>query len=253
MFDHVVVQSWWHTLSPVTLGHDACTPGHKYGPAVRAYYLMHYVFEGEGVFYREGQCYHVNAGDIFVIRPGELTTYQASFHNPWHYCWLGFTADNPPEFLNQPVLRQMPVRQVFERIAALEGDDMDGKAFSLTYDLLWKLSRAAEDLVKRPSSYAEYAKTYLEANYMGVVSIQALADTLHIDRRYLTARFREAYGLPPQAFLMNLRMERAREFLIAGHSVTEAAAMAGFADLPGFSRQYKAHFGMSPSQQKGES
>ena len=50
MFDYVIVQSWWHTLSPVTLGHDACVPGHKYGPAVRPYYLLHYIFDGEGDF-----------------------------------------------------------------------------------------------------------------------------------------------------------------------------------------------------------
>ena len=85
---------------------------------------------------------------------------------------------------------------------------------------------------------------------MGSVSIQTLADTLHIDRRYLTAQFKEAYGLPPQAYLMDLRLEKAREFLLNGHSVTESATMSGFADLPGFSRQYKARFGISPSKQK---
>lgn len=250
MVDYVIIKSWWHTLAPVTLGYEQCEPGHRYGPAVRDYFLLHYVFDGEGDFYRDSVQYHLGAGDIFVIRPEEMTAYQASFDNPWHYCWLGFTAEHIPDFLNAPVLHQMPVRQVFERIAELEPGDIDGKAFSLTYDLLWKLSKANSDLVKKPSSYAEYAKAYLDANYMGSVSIQALADTLHIDRRYLTAQFKEAYGQPPQAYLMDLRLERAREFLSGGHSVTESAAMAGFADLPGFSRQYKNRFGIPPSKQK---
>ena len=250
MFDYVIVNSWWHSLSPVTLGFEHCQPGHRYGPAVRSYYLMHYVFSGEGDFWLNGVQYHLNPGDIFLIQPGQMTTYRASFSNPWHYCWLGFTADNLPEILRRPVMRQMPVRQVFERIEDLEPGNIDGRAFSLTYDLLWKLLRANSDLVKRPSSYAEYAKAYLDANYMGSVSIQAMADALHIDRRYLTAQFKEAYGLPPQAYLMDLRLEKAREFLSSGHSVTESAAMSGFADLPGFSRQYKARFGISPSKQK---
>lgn len=250
MFNYVIINSWWHTLAPVTLGYERCEPGHRYGPAVRDYYLLHYILDGKGDFCRGGECYHLQPGDIFVIRPGEMTTYQASFDNPWHYCWLGFQANDIPEFLNAPVLRQMPVRQVFERITQLEPGDIDGKAFSLTYDLLWKLVRANCDLVKRPSSYAEYTKAYIDANYMGSVSIQSMADTLHIDRRYLTAQFKQAYGQPPQAYLMDLRLERAREFLSGGHSVTEAAAMAGFADLPGFSRQYKARFGIPPSKQK---
>lgn len=250
MFDYVIVNSWWHTLSPITLGHDHVEPGHRYGPAVRTYYLMHYVLSGEGDFWHNGTQYHLFPGDIFVIRPGEMTTYQASFENPWHYCWLGFTAKNVPEFLDKPVLRQMPVRQIFERIIELEPVDIDGKVFSFAYDLLWRLSKANEDLVKRPSSYAEYAKAYLDTNYMGSVSIQSLADTLHIDRRYLTAQFKTAYGQPPQAYLMDLRLNKAREFLCGGHSVTDAAAMAGFADLPGFSRQYKRRYGIPPSKQK---
>lgn len=250
MFDYVIVHSWWHTLSPVTLGYDACVPGHRYGPAVRSYYLVHYIFDGEGCYYRGGECHRLQQGDLFIIRPGELTTYQASVENPWRYCWLGFQVKDAPELLDQPVIRQAPVRQIFERIQELDSDDIDGKVFSLTYDLLWKLSKATSNLVKKPNSYAEYAKTYLDANYMGPISIQSLADTLHIDRRYLTGLFREAYDKPPQAYLMELRMEKAREFLTQGYSVTEAAAMTGFADLPGFSRQYKTWFGISPSQQR---
>ena len=94
------------------------------------------------------------------------------------------------------------------------------------------------------------AKAYLETSYMQPVSIQKLADTLHIDRRYLTVLFREAYGEPPQAYLMRLRLEQAREFLGQGYGVTEAAALAGFSDLSNFSRQYKRQFGASPSRQK---
>ena len=86
---------------------------------------------------------------------------------------------------------------------------------------------------------------------MQPVSIQKLADTLHIDRRYLTLLFRKAYGMPPQAYLMRLRMQQqAQEFLDQGYGVAEAAALAGFSDLPNFSRQYKRVFGVSPSSQK---
>ena len=102
----------------------------------------------------------------------------------------------------------------------------------------------------RQEPYAAYAKAYLETSYMQPVSIQKLADTLHIDRRYLTVLFREAYGEPPQAYLMRLRLEQAREFLGQGYGVAEAATLAGFSDLSNFSRQYKRQFGASPSRQK---
>ena len=51
---------------------------------------------------------------------------------------------------------------------------------------------------------------------------------------------------------MQLRLDRAKEFLNQGYGVTEAASMAGFSDLSNFSRQYKACFGITPSRQKME-
>lgn len=249
MYSSVIVNSWWHTLSPVQYGFESCQPGHHWGPHVRSYYLLHYVLSGEGWFEESGNRHALKQDDIFIIRPGEVTTYQASAHSPWQYAWLGFQVEQAPDFLRQSVIHQPAVRAIFEQIRDMEFQpgNWDGIVFSLTYSLLWKLSSAV--LEKLPCSYAQYAKTYLEANYMRPVAIQELADTLHIDRRYLTARFREAFGVPPQVFLMELRMEKAREFLCDGHSVTEVAAMVGFPDIPGFSRRYKKHFGIPPSRQ----
>ena len=95
--------------------------------------------------------------------------------------------------------------------------------FSLCFkDLLDRLSRDAPVSARR-DAYAAYAKAYLETMYMQPVSIQQIADTLHIDRRYLTALFRQAYGQSPKAYLTELRLDQAKSFLRQGHSVTEAS------------------------------
>ena len=252
-FEYAVAPGWWHRLTPLNYGYEACEPGHSFGPAVRHYYLLHYVLEGEGTFLKAGTLHRIEAGDLFVICPEELTTYRASDTNPWQYIWLGFQAEQTPEFLKEPVIRQPPVRKIFEKLRDQGQDEnRDGKIFSLMYDLLWRLSLNTPVQDDRQNTYAAYAKTYLETSYMRPVSIQQIADTLHIDRRYLTILFREAYGKPPQAYLMQLRLEQARDFLNQGYGVTEAAALAGFTDLSIFSRQYKRCFGISPSRQKPE-
>lgn len=247
MESYVIVPGWRGSLIPNIYGYEYCEPGHSFGPAVRSHYLLHYVLEGEGQFLKGGKTYDVKKGDIFVIEPGEVTTYWASRENPWQYVWLGFYCDEKPACLNGAVLRQPPVRQIFTYIQEHHGEDgLDGKIFSLTHELLWQLSRDEETAGLKPHSYAVYAKTYLENSYMHHVSIQQIAESLHIDRRYLTMLFRRAYGMPPQTFLMELRLEKARSFLRLGHCVTESAVMAGFSDIPNFSKQYKAHFGISP-------
>ena len=249
--EYAVAPGWWHGLAPLNFGWEACAPGHQFGPAVRHYHLLHYVLEGEGTFLKGGATYRVDAGDLFVIRPEEVTTYRASSARPWQYVWLGFQAGETPPFLQVPVIRQPPVRKLFESLREqCRYEHQDGRVFALLYDVLWRLSQDAPPPASRQEPYAAYAKAYLETSYMQPVSIQKLADTLHIDRRYLTVLFREAYGEPPQAYLMRLRLEQAREFLGQGYGVTEAATLAGFSDLSNFSRQYKRQFGASPSRQK---
>lgn len=250
MAQYMITPGWWHGVSPVYYGYEACAPGHTFGPAVRSDPLLHYVLEGEGTFLLDGKIYNVQKGDIFVILPEQITTYRASESDPWKYAWLCFSAPQLPSFLHSPVLRQPPVRHIFAYIRDhYEDENLTGKIFALTHELLWKLSQD-QQIRETPSQYAVYAKTYLENSYMRRLSIQEIADSLHIDRRYLTALFRQTYGMPPQAFLMTLRMEKAKEFLGAGHRVSEAAAMAGFTDLANFSKQYKAHFGISPGKEK---
>ena len=248
---YVIVPGRWESLTPDTYGWECCEPGHSFGPAVRSHYLLHYVLEGEGQFQKNGQIYDVKKGDIFVIEPGEVTTYRASVTNPWQYVWLGFHCDGKPPVLNCAVLRQPPVRHIFTYIQEHHADgDLEGKIFSLTYELLWQLSRDGSSSKMKQHSYAAYTKTYLENSYMHPVNIQEIAESQFIDRRYLTQLFRKAYGVPPQTYLMELRLEKAREFLRMGRSVTESAAMAGFTDLSNFTRKYKSRFGVNPSSDR---
>ena len=92
-------------LNPVQFGSERCAPSHAFGPAVRTHWLLHYVISGQGRFTREGETHPVHAGNIFVIPPYLETYYQADAQNPWHYVWIGFTADaRLPEALRRPVL-----------------------------------------------------------------------------------------------------------------------------------------------------
>jgi len=248
---YVVTSDLLQSIKPVIYGHEDCKAGHSFGPAVRPYCLLHYVLKGEGTFHKNGRTYSLTKGDIFVILPGEVTTYQASESNPWEYTWLGFTVEKIPPCLLAPVLRNPPVRHIFTFLRDHhQEDDLDGKIFSLTHELLWILSKSQSKEPAKISNYAAYTKTYLENTYMHQISIRDVSDKLHIDRRYLTILFRKTYGVPPQTFLVNLRLDKAQEFLKKGYRVTEACAMSGFTDLSNFSRQYKAKFGITPRDDK---
>lgn len=248
MKDRFIIPGQWHTVAPINYGYQECPPGHIFGPAVREHYLLHYIFSGSGYFNRGGTTYSLAAGDLFVIVPGEITTYYASQQDPWRYGWIGFTTSVEFDFLSTPVIRQPQVLRIFQRIRdCCDRDGPDAHVFALTFELLYTLSQKNKRNNLSVSDYAIYAKTHLDNTYMQKTNIAEIANTLHIDRRYLTAVFRKTYGMAPQEYLTHLRLERAKDFLQSGYSVTNAASMSGFSDLCNFSRQFKAYYGYTPS------
>ena len=42
-------------LNPLFVGYEYCEPGHCFGPAVREYYLLHYIMAGKGSYFVEGR------------------------------------------------------------------------------------------------------------------------------------------------------------------------------------------------------
>lgn len=50
-------------------GHSITEPLHKAGPAVKTFYLIHFVLEGEGDFYVKGAHYHLKKGRVSSSNP----------------------------------------------------------------------------------------------------------------------------------------------------------------------------------------
>lgn len=248
--EQVVLSGWQRDVAPNIFGYEACCPGHSFGPAVRPYYLLHYVLEGEGEFLSEGELHRVGRGDIFVIRPGVVTTYRTGASAPWRYAWLGFHYPGELPFLKTAVIRQPPVRHIFTFIRDHQSEEgLDGKIFSMTHELLWLLDTAHAEGARQ---YAAYTRKYLDSAYMQNISIDSIAQRLHIDRRYLTRQFKTSYGMPPQEYLMRVRLDKAAQFLQQGYCVTDAAQMAGFMDLPNFSRYFRRRYGVVPREYRGK-
>ena len=249
MLEKSIMPDMWQSVVPIFYGYEACEKGHSWGPTIRGHYLLHYIFDGCGTIEKNEKIYTAGKDDIFVITPEDVTTYTASDENPWTYCWLAFRADEPLPGLDKTVISAPAARSIFSTLREmLETNVFSIRIYALTYEVLWLLSREKMPDVSR--NYAAYAKIHLENTYVTAVTIESIAETLHIDRRHLTAVFRKAYGITPQQYLMLLRLEKAKEFLALGYSVTDSAAMAGFSDLSNFSKKYKQYYGITPRQQK---
>ena len=238
-------------INPVQCGWEECDSGHTFGPAVRDHYLLHYVMDGKGTFESHGQTYRLSKGNLFLIRPDEVTVYSADSKEPWKYLWLGFGG-----VFAQPLVRNLPdalycpqLGHLFEEIKQchLSQGNLELYLCGKIYEIFSTLAQTYADQEKASLSYADLARSYILANYMNPITVEGLADILGIDRRYFSWVFSKEVGCAPKQYLLEVRMEKARQLLVQTDLAVQAVANSvGYTDAFQFSKMFKKHFRVAP-------
>jgi AraC family transcriptional regulator len=91
-------------------------------------------------------------------------------------------------------------------------------------------------------------KAHVEARLGdGPLQNQQLAALVGLNPFHFCRAFRRSFGESPHAFVMRLRVERARALLLEGHaSLSEIASDCGFADQAHFNRSFRKRAGEAP-------
>jgi AraC-like DNA-binding protein len=88
----------------------------------------------------------------------------------------------------------------------------------------------------------------LQMRYNETVTLSELATASHLSRFHLIRSFTNALGLPPHAYQIHVRIERARELLRKGIHSGQVASLVGFSDQSHFTRHFKKIMLITPSQ-----
>lgn len=89
-------------------------------------------------------------------------------------------------------------------------------------------------------------RDFIQANYADNVSLDDLSACSGLSPFHLLRTFRRAIGMPPHAYLRQIRVEQAKQLLAVGTPIAEAAAAAGFVDQSHLNRLFKKILGMTP-------
>jgi transcriptional regulator GlxA family with amidase domain len=101
----------------------------------------------------------------------------------------------------------------------------------------------------REESFVRRAKQQLAGALEQTVDMQTLAHSLGVSYPHFRRVFKTSTGLPPQQYLLNLRINRAKQLMEEpGVKLSEVARRAGFDDSYYFSRVFKQKTGIPPSQ-----
>jgi AraC-like DNA-binding protein len=128
--------------------------------------------------------------------------------------------------------------------------------------LVWALARLIQryadlEQVVRPLKPERRAVArmvdYLHAHLTRNVRLAELAALTQLSEFHLLRVFRAEMGLPPHAYLIQLRLARAKALLIDGVPPANVAAQVGCADQAHLTRLLKRTFGVTPGAVAGAS
>ena len=95
-------------------------------------------------------------------------------------------------------------------------------------------------------------RNYIDNNYDTDLNLDLLSHLRFISKFHLLRLFKKHYGITPRQYLIDKRIEKSKEYLKNGMSVTETCFAVGFESLGSFSTLFKTKTGKSPNQFQNE-
>lgn len=243
-------------------GHQVCPAGHRFGPAIRDCFLLHFVIHGRGRLQTEDGEFFLEEGEGFLIFPGEVTTYTADSKEPWEYLWVGVGAVKEMEtvlchhglekgvhgFLYHDENDIIPYLRGLTAHTTQYNYEQAMGAFYLL------MSTVAVEEIRhsaKSESYLQMCYDYMENAYSDLLTVESMAARLNVSRSYLYRIFKQELGLSPQRAILNFRLEKASMLMEKSQaSLTEIALSCGFCDLSHFSKAYKEKYHTRPKAEK---
>ncbi|MDP9604529.1 UNVERIFIED_ORG: AraC-like DNA-binding protein [Variovorax paradoxus] len=207
------------------------------------------------------------AGDLITTNPGEVHDGQplGGPSRRWRMVYLdpgvmeGIRGDAGPEVeFTRPVLKDARLRHTLQRLfVRLDAwhADKEGSAEGLAceeslVEVCGLLLEAHSTRPPPPSSMAggdmRRLRERLADDLHEPPKLSDLAAMAGLSRYQVLRRFEKAYGVPPHAWLLLQRAERARGLIRRGTGLADAAAASGFADQSHMTRIFARHFGFTP-------
>jgi len=267
---HAFPHSSFMDINLAHIGMHHCDHMHCYGPAVRNYYLFHYICSGKGDFYFTDEKgahvkHRLETGQGFLIWPGIQHTYIADEIDPWSYCWVGFTGIKAEGLLaqagldrNQPIYAPKPMSpsasQVKDTILHIfnHADAPICELIGYVYLFLSALEKSciySKKIAKNGiwEFYAQEILGFIEENYHRDISMRDISSLCSLDKNHLGKIFKTVMGVNFRDFLIQFRMNKACELMrVTHHSIGEISTLVGYANMFNFSRVFKSILGVSP-------
>ncbi len=242
--------------------------GHAYDPHWHDSYLVGITEQGLQQFNCRRQQHNSTPGKVFLLEPGDIHdgtapeaggfTYRTLYLDPrWLDRELRAQFEEAPDnaqlsfaaTLAEDPRLAIATASAFEamhhdELRIVRQTALDYLLANLTSHLRW---RTLIDPDPRLPLVAQRARDYLHSHLHQDIGLDDLAQVTGVDRFRLSRAFKAAFGLAPHAYLIQLRLTRARHLLARGEAPVSVAAALGFADQSHLGRWFQRAYRMTPA------
>ena len=246
-------------------GREVCYARHSH-----AHFSIGAITAGHSTYVHEQAQYEVAAGTVVLMNPGDVHACNPIDDQPWSYVmlyvetpWLtdlqhqlGFAAELEfRRFTDTHLADAKLFGKLMGFYEVLVDDQLEAlakqsAAVEFFSDLQLRLN-PADQPIREPNFKLERAADFIREHCTEVLSLEAICAAAQLSPSYLIRAFKQRYGMTPHAFVVNQRIQFARERLRSGRLIADVALEAGFADQAHFQRAFKQHLAATPGQYRG--
>lgn len=228
------------------------------------------LYDGQAEFFCNGSRQLATKGDLIYYKPGDIRRAGTFPENPikcfavdfFYTCpiyvngeWTTIQTDLPFTFHQslKDELLLLKLTDLFSRLtksALASRNTTDIRERTVFTEILVLLFQYSERNQYNYSNIRKVEKviSYMTENHSKTITLNELSEYAKVSPSYLGNIFRTITGRSVIDYLIEIRINRAKNLLKDGFSVTEVSRYVGFNDIYYFSRVFKKHEGVSPSK-----
>lgn len=217
---------------------------------------LHYVIGGSGFF----NGIPVSAGQAFLAWAGAEHTILNQPEDPLSFCYIGMSGFAHEALLESvgferervvfPYTYSNEVRAFMQQVLYSIPEETN-RMGNLLGQAILLLSRHQPAQKPEPEDeglhYVALAKSMMAQNQYRM-SVADLSEGLGISRNHFSTVFHRITGVSPKTYILQHRMDLAKNFLVNGYTVAQVAEMLGYCDYAAFFNAFQRSEGVTPKE-----
>ena len=239
-------------------------------------YISHFHEEIELVFVLSGQTKITVDGnesellpdDIFIVMPGEIHSFNSAVPNRLYIMKFYPPAEFSLLRIRGHIKSSDQYYGVFRSIIDNIADEVKSKKHGFEYAVnvqssrlmleilrtlnAAKISTDERDEIKKRIEFLNHINDYLQLHYSQKITLNEIAGHCHYSRYYFAHMIKRITSMSFIEYLTEYRLEKSKELLHSGKSITQIAFDCGFKNLRSFDRCFKSHYHLTPREYKNQ-